>query len=97
MNIKRAIDLSNMKRNTLQTAMSVILAAANLQGTAQVLPKITTPSFRKDTCNIIAYGALADGITLNTVPINKAIETCSKKGVVWWLCPPDCGIQVPWY
>jgi polygalacturonase len=80
MNIKRAIDLSKMKRNTLQITLSVLLAAATLQGTAQVLPKITTPTFKKDTCNIITYGAQADGMTLNTLAINKAIETCSKKG-----------------
>ncbi|MFY7888486.1 MAG: glycoside hydrolase family 28 protein [Spirosomataceae bacterium] len=44
------------------------------------LPKIQTPKFMKDTISIQTYGAVADGVTLNTLAINKAIETCSKKG-----------------
>lgn len=46
----------------------------------QHLPKATVPHFRKDTFNIIHYGAKADGITLNTKSINKAIAECSGKG-----------------
>jgi len=46
----------------------------------QHLPKATVPHFRKDTFNIIYYGAKADGITLNTKNINKAIAECSAKG-----------------
>jgi len=44
------------------------------------LPEIYEPHFRKDTFNIQAFGAKADGFTLNTQSINKAIETCSEKG-----------------
>ena len=44
------------------------------------LPKIQAPKFMKDTISIQTYGAVADGVTLNTLAINKAIETCSKKG-----------------
>lgn len=44
------------------------------------LPKIQAPKFTKDTISIQTYGAVADGVTLNTLAINKAIETCSKKG-----------------
>lgn len=47
---------------------------------AQPLPAVKQVSFKKDTFNIQSYGAVADGITLNTLAINKAIETCSKKG-----------------
>ncbi len=44
------------------------------------LPKVVVPVFKKDTLNIIKYGAKNDGITLNTMSINKAIADCNKKG-----------------
>ncbi|OQP62278.1 glycoside hydrolase [Niastella populi] len=44
------------------------------------LPKIAEPKFRRDTFNIEKFGAVADGLTLNTVSINRAIATCSSKG-----------------
>ncbi|GAA0553804.1 glycosyl hydrolase family 28 protein [Chitinophaga japonensis] len=44
------------------------------------LPVIYEPHFRRDTFNITAFGAKADGVTLNTQSINKAITTCSSKG-----------------
>lgn len=44
------------------------------------LPQSALPIFKKDTFNVVNYGARADGITLNTLPINKAIADCSAKG-----------------
>ena len=44
------------------------------------LPVIIEPKFRKDSFNIIKYGAIADGNTLNTKSINAAIDACNKKG-----------------
>ncbi|MEO7308713.1 MAG: glycosyl hydrolase family 28 protein [Ferruginibacter sp.] len=44
------------------------------------LPKIYTPHFQRDTFNILNYGAVADGMTLNSAPINNAITECAKKG-----------------
>ncbi len=44
------------------------------------LPKIYTPHFKKDTFNILNYGAIADGLTLNSVAINKTIEACAAQG-----------------
>ena len=44
------------------------------------LPKIYTPHFKKDTFNILNYGAVADGLTLNSAAINKTIEACAKNG-----------------
>ncbi|MVN90088.1 glycoside hydrolase family 28 protein [Mucilaginibacter aquatilis] len=44
------------------------------------LPKAALPAFKKDTFNIIKYGAKPDGITLNTESINKTIDACSAKG-----------------
>lgn len=44
------------------------------------LPQIIEPSFKKDTFNIKKFGAVADGLTLNTKSINDAITACSIKG-----------------
>jgi len=44
------------------------------------LPKIYTPHFKKDSFNILNYGAIADGLTLNSIAINNAIDACSKQG-----------------
>lgn len=44
------------------------------------LPKVKSPQFKKDTFNIIKFGAVNDGITLNTKSINDAIDACNKKG-----------------
>lgn len=44
------------------------------------LPKIYTPHFKKDTFNIMNYGAVADGLSLNTAAINNTIEACAKSG-----------------
>ena len=42
--------------------------------------KILQTAFKKDTFNIVKYGAKSDGIFLNTTAINTAIADCSKKG-----------------
>ncbi len=44
------------------------------------LPRTVEPVFRKDTFNILDFGAVADGLTLNTTSIDNAITACSKKG-----------------
>jgi len=44
------------------------------------LPKIYMPHFKRDTFNIMNYGAVADGLTLNSAAINKAIDECAAKG-----------------
>ncbi|XZF16295.1 glycoside hydrolase family 28 protein [Chitinophagaceae bacterium MMS25-I14] len=41
---------------------------------------ITQPSFKNDTFSIRKYGAVADGITLNTDAINKTIIACNAHG-----------------
>lgn len=80
MHIIRAIDLITMKKICLHTTLITILVAAFSSTTAQVLPKIEHPTFKKDTFNIAKYGAVADGVTINTTFINKAIDDCSGKG-----------------
>ncbi|MCU0469956.1 MAG: glycosyl hydrolase family 28 protein [Arcicella sp.] len=44
------------------------------------LPVVYRPVFRKDTFNIVRYGAKADGLTVNTKAINQAIELCNAAG-----------------
>jgi polygalacturonase len=44
------------------------------------LPAVQLPVFKKDSFNIIKYGAKADGITLNTKSISDAINACNKIG-----------------
>lgn len=44
------------------------------------LPVVQEPVFRKDTFNILRYGAKADGLSLNSDAINKAITAASQRG-----------------
>jgi len=46
----------------------------------QNLPKVALPVFNKTFYDIVHFGAVADGITLNTKSINAAIDECSRKG-----------------
>lgn len=44
------------------------------------LPVIIEPVFKKDTINIIQFGAKPDGVFLNTQAINNAISACNARG-----------------
>jgi polygalacturonase len=44
------------------------------------LPQINEPLFKTDTFNIVKYGAVADGLTLNTAVFKKAIAACAGNG-----------------
>jgi DNA sulfur modification protein DndE len=44
------------------------------------LPLVATTVFKKDTFNIISYGAISSAKTLNTAAIQQAIDMASKKG-----------------
>lgn len=69
-----------MKRVCLSLIFVPFLALCYFNVHAQNLPKVIVPKFKKDTFNIEKFGAIADGITLNTDAINKAIVACSKNG-----------------
>lgn len=71
------------KAMTTRAALLFFLLVISLRLAAQQpykLPPVRLPAFRTDTLTITAFGAIADGLTLNTQAINKAIEQCSKKG-----------------
>jgi DNA sulfur modification protein DndE len=59
------------------------------------LPKIAQPAFRKDTFNIIRYGAKPDGSTLNTKSINQAIEIANSLGGGTVLVPQGLWLTGP--
>jgi DNA sulfur modification protein DndE len=59
------------------------------------LPKVLVPAFKKDTFNIIQYGAKSDGVQLNSVAINKAIDDCSAKGGGTVLIPDGFWLSGP--
>ncbi len=56
---------------------------------------VATPVFKKDTFNILKFGAKADGVTLNTKAINGAIDACNKKGGGVVLVPPGFWVTGP--
>ncbi|MHA4845515.1 glycoside hydrolase family 28 protein [Flavitalea antarctica] len=60
----------------------LILVSFCTNGYGQVtsLPTVKVPVFKNDSFNIIKYGAIADGLSLNTKSINSAIEDCNKSG-----------------
>lgn len=57
--------------------------------------KITQPTFKKDTFNIVKFGAVADGFTLNTIAIQKTIDACSAKGGGVVLVPGGFWLTAP--
>lgn len=59
------------------------------------LPKVYRPVFRKDTFNIVRYGAKTDGITLNTKAINQAIEMANLSGGGTVLIPKGLWLTGP--
>ncbi|AOW09765.1 glycoside hydrolase [Flavobacterium gilvum] len=46
----------------------------------KILKEVAPPTFKKQTFNIVKFGAKADGITDNTNFFKKAIQECSKSG-----------------
>ncbi len=59
------------------------------------LPKIYQPHFKRDTFNIMKYGAVADGLTLNSAAINKAIDDCAAHGGGTVLIPKGSYVTGP--
>lgn len=59
------------------------------------LPKIYSPHFKRDTFSIVNYGAIADGMTLNSAAINKTIEACASQGGGTVLIPQGSYVTGP--
>ena len=59
------------------------------------LPRVIAPVFKKDTFNIIKYGAKSDGVFLNTTAINSTISACSSKGGGVVVIPPGLWLTGP--
>jgi polygalacturonase len=57
--------------------------------------KITQPKFKKDTFNIEKFGAIADGVNLNTAAIQKTIDACNAKGGGVVLIPGGFWLTAP--
>ena len=69
-----------MRKTFVLFAMGVLFSTSSLAYDDPKLPVVALPSFKKDSFNIVKYGAKADGVTLNTKSINTAIAECNKKG-----------------
>lgn len=57
-----------------------LIRSAHKEKFAFELPKVYEPHFKKDTFNIETFGAVKDGITLNSTSINNAIAAANKAG-----------------
>ncbi len=65
-------------RSFALSLFSILVVGLSLN--AQQLPPVKATSFKKDTFNIVKFGAKSDPFVLNTKSINAAIDACSQKG-----------------
>lgn len=81
---------------TLKSALTALLMLPFV-GMAQepVRPVIQQVSFKRDTLNIVDYGAKGDGQFLNTSTINRAIKACSDQGGGVVLIPSGLWLSGP--
>jgi len=74
------------KRKVIVVGISLVLCGFNAvaqwtkSGLPFNMPKINIPVFKPDTFKVESYGAVGDGLTLNTQAFAKAIGACSKNG-----------------
>lgn len=61
-------------------AILAVSVGAHAQFSWSQLPGVKTTSFKKDSFNIVKYGAVSDGTVLNTKSITKAIQACNANG-----------------
>ncbi|MDB5231811.1 MAG: glycoside hydrolase family 28 protein [Chitinophagaceae bacterium] len=85
-----------MKLTTLSALVVLgILFLAPASAQRSSLPNVPVPIFKKDSFYINKYGAKPDGLTLNTLAINNAINDCSKKGGGVVVVPPGFWLTGP--
>jgi DNA sulfur modification protein DndE len=58
------------------------LASAAQMSDPFTLPKVLRPTFNADTISIEQFGAVSGGVVVNTEAINRAIDSCSRRGGV---------------
>lgn len=61
-------------------SLVLVLLIGHLSAFSQAPASVKDPVFKKDTLDIKKFGAVADGLALNTKAINDAIKQCSKNG-----------------
>jgi polygalacturonase len=59
------------------------------------MPNVNIPNFKTDTFNVKTYGAVNDGITINTEAFAKTIEACSNSGGGTVLIPEGLWLTGP--
>ncbi len=69
--------------------------SAHPEKLAYELPKIYQPHFKKDTFNIVNYGAKSDGVGLQTNAIQQTIDAASKNAGGIVLIPPGLWLTGP--
>lgn len=87
--------IMNHKLSTLLLSLLLPVMAQAQEYSWTNLPQVQQPVFKKDTFNILQYGAVAGGVTLNTESIRKAIEACHKNGGGVVLVPAGLWITGP--
>jgi len=84
-----------MKRLHFLSLTALIIVFAQTTVCAQSLPVIKQVQFKKDSFNIIRYGAVAGGNILNTKSINAAISACAANGGGTVLVPAGLWLSGP--
>lgn len=72
-----------MHTSTRFFLLALLFASAHASGQNTLrpdMPVVAVPGFTTDTFNILKFGAVPDGVTLNTKSINAAIDACTAKG-----------------
>jgi len=59
------------------------------------MPELTEPQFPEYTVSITEYGAIGDGMTLNTQAIQNAISACAQRGGGKVIVPPGTWLTGP--
>ncbi len=60
--------------------LAAFSATVHAQFSWNRLPEVKKTSFKKDSFNIVKYGAVSNGTVLNTESITKAIKACNANG-----------------
>jgi len=84
-----------MKRLHFLSLTALIIVFAQTTVCAQSLPVIKQVQFKKDSFNIIRYGAVAGGNILHTKSINAAISACAANGGGTVLVPAGLWLSGP--